>query len=99
MSSVPTTGFSAFALEPSPELQSGDDLAGTITAVPTRTGTGPKDGDVVVVPSKVVSRSGTSTWPASSWTPKPSSCPPGRASSSSSWTTPPTTFWARNADR
>lgn len=55
MTAAPTSGFSAFALEPFPELQPGDDLAGTITDVLTRTGTELKDGDVVVVASKVVS--------------------------------------------
>lgn len=55
MTAAPTSGFSAFALEPFPELQPGDDLAGTITGVLTRTGTELQDGDVVVVASKVVS--------------------------------------------
>jgi len=55
MTAAPTSGFSAFALEPFPELQPGDDLAGSITDVLTRTGTDLKDGDVVVVASKVVS--------------------------------------------
>ncbi|UCM88462.1 coenzyme F420-0:L-glutamate ligase [Streptomyces marincola] len=52
---APTSGFSAFSLEPFPELQPGDDLAGAITDVLTRTGTELEDGDVVVVASKVVS--------------------------------------------
>ncbi|MHC3393951.1 coenzyme F420-0:L-glutamate ligase [Streptomyces lavendulocolor] len=55
MTAAPTSGFSAFALEPFPELQPGDDLAGTITDVLSRTGTGLRDGDIVVVASKVVS--------------------------------------------
>jgi len=55
MTASPTSGFSAFALEPFPELQPGDDLAGTITDVLTRTGTELRDGDIVVVASKVVS--------------------------------------------
>jgi len=50
-----TSGFSAFALEPFPELQPGDDLAGAITDVLIRTGTELRDGDIVVVASKVVS--------------------------------------------
>jgi coenzyme F420-0:L-glutamate ligase/coenzyme F420-1:gamma-L-glutamate ligase len=55
MTAAPTSGFSAFALEPFPELQPGDDLAGTITDVLTATGTELCEGDVVVVASKVVS--------------------------------------------
>ncbi|GAQ54832.1 coenzyme F420-0:L-glutamate ligase [Streptomyces acidiscabies] len=50
-----TSGFTAFALEPFPELQLGDDLADTITTVLTDTGTALEDGDIVVVASKVVS--------------------------------------------
>ncbi|WUT01518.1 coenzyme F420-0:L-glutamate ligase (plasmid) [Streptomyces sp. NBC_00708] len=53
--SPPTSGFSAFSLEPFPEFQPGDDLAGTITEVLSRTGTELLDGDVVVVASKIVS--------------------------------------------
>ncbi|MBO2461770.1 coenzyme F420-0:L-glutamate ligase [Actinomadura violacea] len=49
---APTSGFSAFAVEPFPELQMGDDLAVTITDVLTRTGTALQDGDIVVVASK-----------------------------------------------
>ncbi|MGH3566466.1 MAG: coenzyme F420-0:L-glutamate ligase [Pseudonocardia sp.] len=52
---APTSGFSAFALEPFPELQPGDDLTGAISDVLTRTGTELRDGDIVVVASKVVS--------------------------------------------
>ncbi|KUN17643.1 hypothetical protein AQJ11_37940 [Streptomyces corchorusii] len=55
MTAAPTSGFSAFALEPFPELQPGDDLAGTITGVLDRTGTELRDGDILVVASKVVS--------------------------------------------
>ncbi|CAK7281314.1 coenzyme F420-0:L-glutamate ligase [Streptomyces sp. RM1] len=55
MTAAPTSGFSAFALEPFPELQPGDDLAGTITGVLRRTGTELRDGDIVVVASKAVS--------------------------------------------
>lgn len=55
MTAAPTSGFSAFALEPFPELQPGDDLASAITDVITRTGTELCDGDIVVVASKVVS--------------------------------------------
>ncbi|MCQ8774801.1 coenzyme F420-0:L-glutamate ligase [Streptomyces telluris] len=55
MTAAPTSGFSAFALEPFPELQPGDDLTGTITDVLTRTSTALRDGDIVVVASKVVS--------------------------------------------
>jgi len=55
MTAAPTSGFSAYALEPFPELQPGDDLAGTITDVLTRTGAELRDGDIVVVASKVVS--------------------------------------------
>jgi len=52
---TPTSSFSAFALEPFPELQPGDDLAGAIVHVLTRTGTALQTGDIVVVASKVVS--------------------------------------------
>ncbi|MFZ3475854.1 coenzyme F420-0:L-glutamate ligase [Streptomyces sp. 4.24] len=55
MTAAHTSGFSAFALEPFGELHPGDDLAGTITDVLTRTNTTLKDGDIVVVASKVVS--------------------------------------------
>jgi coenzyme F420-0:L-glutamate ligase/coenzyme F420-1:gamma-L-glutamate ligase len=56
MTAASTSGFSAFALEPFPELQPGEDLAGTITTgVLTCTGTDLRDGDIVVVASKVVS--------------------------------------------
>ncbi|WP_422647420.1 coenzyme F420-0:L-glutamate ligase [Actinoalloteichus caeruleus] len=55
MTAAPTSAFSAFALDPFPEIQPGDDLAGTITDVLTRTATELRDGDVVVVASKVVS--------------------------------------------
>ncbi|MDJ0344192.1 coenzyme F420-0:L-glutamate ligase [Streptomyces sp. H10-C2] len=55
MTAASTSGFSAFALEPFPELHPGDDLAGAITDVITRTGTGLHHGDIVVVASKVVS--------------------------------------------
>ncbi|MEU9337912.1 coenzyme F420-0:L-glutamate ligase [Streptomyces sp. NPDC048290] len=55
MTAAPTSGFSAFALEPFPEVQPGDDLAGTITGVLTRTSTELQHGDIVVVASKVVS--------------------------------------------
>jgi coenzyme F420-0:L-glutamate ligase/coenzyme F420-1:gamma-L-glutamate ligase len=55
MTAGPTFGFSAFALEPFPELQPGDDLAGTITDVLTHTGAELRDGDIVVVASKVAS--------------------------------------------
>lgn len=55
MTAAPTSGFSAFALEPFPELQPGDDLAGTITGVLSSTGTELRDGDILVVASKVVS--------------------------------------------
>jgi coenzyme F420-0:L-glutamate ligase/coenzyme F420-1:gamma-L-glutamate ligase len=50
-----TSSFSAFALEPFPTLQPGDDLVGAITDVLTRTDTKLQDGDIVVVASKVVS--------------------------------------------
>lgn len=55
MTAAPTSGFSAFALEPFPEVRLGDDLAGTITDVLTRTSTELRDGDIVVVASKAVS--------------------------------------------
>jgi coenzyme F420-0:L-glutamate ligase / coenzyme F420-1:gamma-L-glutamate ligase len=55
MNTAPTSAFSAFALEPFPELHPGDDLAATITDVLTRAGTSLLDGDIVVVASKVVS--------------------------------------------
>jgi coenzyme F420-0:L-glutamate ligase/coenzyme F420-1:gamma-L-glutamate ligase len=42
-------------VEPFPEIQPGDDLAGTITDVLRRTGTELRDGDIVVVASKIVS--------------------------------------------
>ncbi|WP_330315086.1 coenzyme F420-0:L-glutamate ligase [Streptomyces sp. NBC_00523] len=51
----PTSAFSSFSLEPFPELQPGDDLAGAISEVLASTGTELLDGDVVVVASKVVS--------------------------------------------
>ncbi|MFF0963760.1 coenzyme F420-0:L-glutamate ligase [Streptomyces sp. NPDC003703] len=50
-----TSGFSAFALEAFPEVRPGDDLPGAISDVLTRTGTRLRDGDVVVIASKVVS--------------------------------------------
>ncbi|GIH67843.1 coenzyme F420-0:L-glutamate ligase [Sphaerimonospora thailandensis] len=52
---TPTSGFSAFALEPFPEIQPGDDLTAAITGVLTRTGSELRNGDIVVVASKVVS--------------------------------------------
>lgn len=55
MTAAPTSRFSAFALEPFPTIQPGDDLAGTITGVLTRTGAELTDGDIVVVASKIVS--------------------------------------------
>ncbi|MEV7289792.1 coenzyme F420-0:L-glutamate ligase [Streptomyces sp. NPDC093252] len=58
MTTTPTSGVSAFALEPFPEIQPGDDLAGTITDVLSRTGTELRDGDVVVVASKVAGARG-----------------------------------------
>ncbi|MFF3128331.1 coenzyme F420-0:L-glutamate ligase [Streptomyces sp. NPDC057908] len=55
MTAAPTSAFSAFALEPFPALQPGDDLAGTITDVLTHTSTALQNGDIVVVASKIVS--------------------------------------------
>lgn len=55
MTAASTSYFSAFALEPFPELKPGDDLAGTITDVINRTSTELQDGDIVVVASKMVS--------------------------------------------
>lgn len=55
MTDAPTAGFSAFSLEPFPELRMGDDLARAITDVLMRTGTELADGDIVVVASKAVS--------------------------------------------
>ncbi|MDW4918598.1 coenzyme F420-0:L-glutamate ligase [Streptomyces californicus] len=55
MTPPPTSAFSAFAPEPFPTLQPGDDLAGTITQVLDQTGTPLQDRDVVVVASKAVS--------------------------------------------
>jgi coenzyme F420-0:L-glutamate ligase/coenzyme F420-1:gamma-L-glutamate ligase len=55
MTAAHTSGFSAAALQPFPELQPGDDLAATITDVLIRTATTLQDGDIVVVASKVVS--------------------------------------------
>ncbi|GAA1930598.1 coenzyme F420-0:L-glutamate ligase [Streptantibioticus ferralitis] len=55
MTAASTSGFSAFALEPFPELHMGDDLGGTITDILTNTGTELQDGDIIVVASKLVS--------------------------------------------
>jgi coenzyme F420-0:L-glutamate ligase / coenzyme F420-1:gamma-L-glutamate ligase len=55
MTAAPVSSFSAFALEPFPELHPGDDLACAITDVITRTSTALQKGDIVVVASKVVS--------------------------------------------
>ncbi|WP_217231239.1 coenzyme F420-0:L-glutamate ligase [Streptomyces anulatus] len=55
MTPPPTSAFSAFALEPFPTLQPGDDLAGTISRVLDQTGSALQDRDVVVVASKAVS--------------------------------------------
>ena len=52
---APTSGFSVSALEPFPEIQAGDDLAGIILAAARAAGTALAEGDVVVVASKVVS--------------------------------------------
>ncbi|MBP0460841.1 coenzyme F420-0:L-glutamate ligase [Streptomyces montanisoli] len=52
---TPTSSFTAFALEPFPELQPGADLASAITDALTHTGTTLQTGDIVVVASKVVS--------------------------------------------
>ncbi|MFJ8388594.1 coenzyme F420-0:L-glutamate ligase [Streptomyces sp. NPDC094438] len=71
MTASPTSGFSAFALEPFPELQPGDDLAGTITDVITRTSTELRHGDIVVVASKVVSIAEKRYVDLSSVTPSP----------------------------
>lgn len=54
MTAVPTSAFSAFALEPLPEFQPGADLAGAITGVLGSTGIELQDGDVVVVAAKAV---------------------------------------------
>lgn len=53
-----TSSFSAFALEPFPEIQAGDDLAGAILAAARATGTALADGDIIVIASKVVSIAG-----------------------------------------
>lgn len=50
-----TSGFSATALEPFPEVEPGDDLAGVILDALGTAGTQLLDGDIVVVASKVVS--------------------------------------------
>jgi coenzyme F420-0:L-glutamate ligase / coenzyme F420-1:gamma-L-glutamate ligase len=50
-----TTSFSAFALEPFPELKPGDELAATVIATLASTRTELRDGDIMVVASKVVS--------------------------------------------
>ncbi|MBX6386885.1 MAG: coenzyme F420-0:L-glutamate ligase [Microbispora sp.] len=55
MTAAPTSEFSAFALEPFPEIHMGDDLAAVITGVLTRTGIQLRNGDILVVASKVVS--------------------------------------------
>ncbi|MEE1736971.1 coenzyme F420-0:L-glutamate ligase [Streptomyces sp. BE147] len=52
---VPTSAFSAFALEPFPTVRPGDDLARTIMQVLAQTGSTLQDQDVIVVASKVVS--------------------------------------------
>jgi coenzyme F420-0:L-glutamate ligase/coenzyme F420-1:gamma-L-glutamate ligase len=52
---TPTSGYSAFALEPFPDVKTGDDLASLILAAAAGTGAGLRDGDIVVVASKVVS--------------------------------------------
>ncbi|MFJ1954525.1 coenzyme F420-0:L-glutamate ligase [Streptomyces microflavus] len=52
---VPTSAFSAFALEPFPTVRPGDDLARTIMQVLDQTGSTLQDQDVIVVASKVVS--------------------------------------------
>ncbi|MFF2226950.1 coenzyme F420-0:L-glutamate ligase [Streptomyces globisporus] len=51
----PTSAFSAFALEPFPNLRPGDDLAHTILRVLDQTGGPLQDEDIIVVASKVVS--------------------------------------------
>lgn len=50
-----TTAFSAFAAEPFPTIRPGDDLAAAITTVLNGQGAGLRDGDIVVIASKVVS--------------------------------------------
>ncbi|MGA5819928.1 coenzyme F420-0:L-glutamate ligase [Kitasatospora sp. NPDC094028] len=50
-----TSGFSAFALEPFPDVEMGDDLAGVILGAADAAGAELRDGDIVVVASKVVS--------------------------------------------
>lgn len=50
---VPTSAFSAFALEPFPAVRPGDDLARTIMQVLAQTGSTLQDQDVIVVASKV----------------------------------------------
>ncbi|MET9255188.1 coenzyme F420-0:L-glutamate ligase [Streptomyces sp. NPDC003717] len=55
MSHPPTSAFTAFALEPFPELRPGDDLAGAVTTFLTRHHIALEHGDIVVVASKVVS--------------------------------------------
>ncbi|WP_280258090.1 coenzyme F420-0:L-glutamate ligase [Nocardia wallacei] len=55
MTAAPTSGFTAFALEPFPEIRPGDNLATAITDVLAHTGTELADGDIIVVASKAVS--------------------------------------------
>lgn len=50
-----TSGYSAFALEPFPDIEPGDDLAGIILDTARKTGTTLADGDIVVIASKAVS--------------------------------------------
>ncbi|MFD7580959.1 coenzyme F420-0:L-glutamate ligase [Kitasatospora sp. NPDC059817] len=50
-----TSGFSAFALEPFPDVEMGDDLAGAILGAADASGAELRDGDIMVVASKVVS--------------------------------------------
>lgn len=52
---APTSRFTAFALEPFPNIKPGDDLARAITDTSVRTGNELRDGDIVVIASKVVS--------------------------------------------
>ncbi|WNI18081.1 coenzyme F420-0:L-glutamate ligase [Actinacidiphila sp. ITFR-21] len=50
-----TSAFTAFAAEPFPTIRPGDDLATAITTTLTGQGAGLRDGDIVVIASKVVS--------------------------------------------
>ena len=59
------TGISVLAVTGLPEIRAGDDLAALIAEALTRTESGPRDGDILVVTSKVVSKAEGRVVPAS----------------------------------